>query len=320
MARPVASADPVRGNRAIRPRSDEAPASFSPPREGAKPKASREAESERFRRTLEIDRAEWDRLSLALEDAIPSYERMNNVMSLGQVGGWRRFTANKARKGEAILEIGSGPGVFGELLKERGVGSMVLLDPLAAMHRAARERVPDALFVGGAGGGEASSASSRNRDSAGPAEAKLPPGPRGTVEFLVGVAERLPLAAGTIDRAFCLFSFRDFLDKRRGLREIKRVLKPGCHVHILEPVKARGLKQALVNMHVNVAVPLLARLFVPPRVQRTWRGNPYRAFAKTYRDFGSPEFYAGLMRDEGFRDVTVERLSLGGAALLSGRG
>lgn len=234
------------------------------------------------REALEIDPAEWRRLSLALEDAIPSYERMNRVMSLGQVSSWRRFAARKAQKGEAVLEVGSGPGVFGDLLKERGVGSVVLLDPIPAMHRAARERVPGAHLVG-------------------------------------GIAERLPLTAGTIDRAFCLFSFRDFLDKRRGLREIRRVLRARGHVHILEPVKGRGLKQALVNMHVNVAVPWLARLLVPLRVQRTWRGNPYKAFAKTYRDFGSPEFYAGLMREEGFRDVKVERLRLGGAALLSGR-
>lgn len=234
------------------------------------------------REALEIDPAEWRRLGVALEDTIPSYERMNWVMSLGQVNSWRRFAARKAQTGEAVLEVGSGPGVFGARLQERGVGPLVLLDPLAAMHRTARERVPDALFLG-------------------------------------GIAERLPLAAGTMDRAFCLFSFRDFLDKRRGLREIKRVLRPSGYVHILEPTKGHGVKQALVNMHVNVAVPLLARLLVPPRVQGTWRGNPYRAFAKTYRDFGSPEFYAALMRDEGFRDVKVERLSLGGAALLSGR-
>lgn len=234
------------------------------------------------REALEIDAAEWERLGRALEDAIPSYERMNQVMSLGQVKAWRRFTAAKAKRGEAALEIGSGPGVFGELLAERGVGSTVLLDPLAAMHRAAQKRARSALFVR-------------------------------------GVAERLPLAAGSVDRAFCLFSFRDFLDKRRGLREIKRVLKPRGWVHVLEPAKTRGLKQALVNLHVNVAVPILARLLVPPRVQRTWRGNPYRAFAKTYRDFGSSDFYAELMRAEGFREVKIETLSLGGAALLSGR-
>jgi len=234
------------------------------------------------REALGIDRAEWDRLALALEDAIPAYERMNRLMSLGQVGAWRRFAAAKANRGEAVVEVGSGPGVFAALLAERGVGSTVLVDPLPAMHRAARGRAPGASFVG-------------------------------------AIAERLPLASGSVDRAFCLFSFRDFLDKRQGLRELRRVLRPGGWLHVLEPVKGRGLKQALVDLHVNVAVPLLASLVVPRRVRRGWRGNPYRAFAKTYRDFGTPEFYAALMREEGFRDVKFERLSLGGAALWSGR-
>lgn len=230
---------------------------------------------------LRLPEAEWRRVARALQDALPSYERMNRLMSLGQVGRWREAAAAKCRAGELVLEIGSGPGVFAPLLLARGA-RIVLLDPLRAMQEAARRGVKGAAFA-------------------------------------LGIGERLPLAAGSVDRVFCLFSFRDFLDKRLGVREMLRVLKPGGEAHVLEPAKGRGPRQWLVNAHVNLLVPAAARLLVPPRVQRGWQGNPYRAFARTYRAFGTPQEYAALMDEEGFRGVRVERLALGGAFLLSGR-
>ena len=38
--------------------------------------------------------------------------------------------------------------------------------------------------------------------------------------YVQAIAEDIPLESNTFDRVFCLFSFRDFKDKKAGLEEI----------------------------------------------------------------------------------------------------
>jgi ubiquinone/menaquinone biosynthesis C-methylase UbiE len=55
------------------------------------------------------------------------------------------------------------------------------------------------------------------------------------------LAEDIPLEDNSFDMVFCLFSFRDFQDKKKGLEEIYRVLKPGGQLVMCDAGKANYL-------------------------------------------------------------------------------
>lgn len=231
-----------------------------------------------------MDPADWHDLETCLATIIPTYERVNRAMSLGQVGRWRRQIQRHVRPGDVVVELGSGPGQFAAGIP---TAKRYLVDPLPAMQQAARS------LLDGDGGG---------------------------VHQVVATGEHVPLASGIADHVVCAFSFRDFLDKEQGLREMWRILRPGGRLWILDVYKhTRGLLAPLVRFHVRHVVPRLGRSLTPRSVKRSWRGDPYVAFARTYEAFGSPEAYRQMAEAVGFQDVTVRALSLGGAMLLSAR-
>lgn len=235
-----------------------------------------------------MDPDDWHDLERLLATIIPTYERVNRAMSLGQVGRWRQAVWRQVSEGESVVELGSGPGQFARGLPGT---TRYLVDPLPAMQVAAR-----GLLQGG-----------------GPSAAT-------GVHHIVGTGEQVPLQNGLVDHVVCAFSFRDFLDKEAGLREMFRLLRPGGRFWILDVYKhARGPLAPLVRFHVHQVVPRLGRLLTPRDVRRSWTGDPYRAFAATYDAFGSPSFYAEMARRVGFEGVRSQSLTLGGAMLLSGR-
>lgn len=228
-----------------------------------------------------MPQAEWAEVVSSLEELLPAYERLNRAITFGLADRWRRRAARLAKPEEIVLEIGSGPGTFAALLRSRRV---ILIDPSERMLEASRHALPSDRY-----------------------------------EFRLGRAEALPLEAGSVDRAFCSFAFRDFPDKARALGELHRVLRPGGELHILEVAKVGGgLRGPLMDLYIRWGVPALAWFLVSPRTRRSWRTNPYRSFAQTYQAFGVPAFYEDLLRGAGFVDVRSERLELGGAVLLSG--
>lgn len=234
-----------------------------------------------------MDRSDWEDLETCLATIIPTYERVNRAMSLGQVARWRAHVQKHIRPGDTVVELGSGPGQFAAGVPE---ARLLLVDPLAAMQQAAR-RTLDAEDAGA--------------------------GPR---LHALGTGEHVPVRDGVADHVVCAFSFRDFLDKRAGLAEMHRVLRPGGRFWILDVRKPEGGPLApLVRFHVRHVVPVLARAITPRDVKAGWKGDPYTAFARTYDAFGTPSTYAAFAEEVGFEDVTVDTLSLGGAMVLHGR-
>ena len=142
-----------------------------------------------------IDDDAWTELERQLEATIPVYDRVNKIMTLGFDKGMRKHVRNHAKPGMNVLEIGCGPGSFAVDLQGT---ELTCLDPSAEMLKVCRKRVDAA------------------REERGDTKA----------EYVEAIAENIPLPDNTFDRVFCLFSFRDFKDKKKGLEEIHRVLKP----------------------------------------------------------------------------------------------
>lgn len=213
-----------------------------------------------------IDLDAWTKLEEQLEQSIPHYDKVNRWMTFGQDKVWRRNVRNHADKGMKILEVGCGPGSFAEDL----VGlDVTCLDPSAEMLRVAKKRVDSA------------------RKSRGEKPAK----------YVEAIAESIPLPDDTFDRVFCLFSFRDFQDKKKGLEEIFRVLKPGGQVVICDAGKANWLHGLAGRIWMGTVVQIIARIITKEK------DHPWKGLARTYSHYGTNGYYRKVMREVGFDDV-----------------
>ncbi len=122
-------------------------------------------------------------------------------------------------------------------------------------------------------------------------------------------ALQLPLRPESFDLVTCAFGFRNFANYRRGLEEIRRVLKPGGAVAILE-----------FSTPPNAAFAAVYRWYsmqVLPRVAGWLSGDPaaYTYLPESVRKFPTAEVLAAEMRDTGFEDVRFHRMTFGIVAL-----
>lgn len=213
-----------------------------------------------------IDLDEWEILESQLEESIPNYDRVNRLMTFGQDAIWRKNVRNHAEPGMSVLEVGCGPGSFAEDIEKV---NLTCLDPSEEMLNVARVRVNEARKTRG----------------------------EGPADYVLAIAESIPLPDNTFDRVFCLFSFRDFQDKKKGLEEILRVLKPGGQLVICDAGKANWLHGLAGRIWMSTVVQWMAR-YVTKKKDHPWKG-----LAKTYSHYGTNGYYRKLMREVGFVNV-----------------
>jgi demethylmenaquinone methyltransferase/2-methoxy-6-polyprenyl-1,4-benzoquinol methylase len=213
-----------------------------------------------------IDTDEWNQLMRHLEATIPVYDKVNSIVTLGQDSRWRRHVAKSAQPGMKVLEVGCGPGTFAEHLT--GV-DLTCLDPSAELLAVAKKRIEAARLA-------------RSEDPA---------------SYVAATAESIPLDDDSFDRVFCLFSFRDFHDKNKGLTEILRVLKPGGKLVICDAGKGRFPHGLLGRLWMATVVQVVARIVTKNP------DHPWKWLAKTYVHFGTIPFYRKMMREVGYENI-----------------
>src|SRR5437773_3226380 len=155
-----------------------------------------------------MSRAGHDEEIAAMFDRVaPRYDRLNHVLSLGNDVRWRERTAAFARlgPGEVALDVGVGTGDLSfELLRISDPTSRVVGVDLS-------ERMLDLV---------------RARAS------KEPLGERFEAHAADGQA--LPFADASFDRVVAGFTIRNYGDLAAGLRELRRVLRPGGRAVLIE--------------------------------------------------------------------------------------
>ncbi len=208
---------------------------------------------------------EWEELQRNLQATIPVYDKINRFATLGQVSRWRKMVRRMLPEGR-VLEVGCGPGSFAEDLEGR---DLVCLDPIPEMLKTAEARVNKAR-------------SSRGEPPA---------------NFVEGTAESLPFEDDSFDAVCSLFSFRDWFDKRSGLEEVLRVLKPGAPIVIIEPAKINAVHGFFGVIWMKYWVAAYARIVCGVR------DHPWKWLTKTYSEFGTTREYVDMLKVVGFEEV-----------------
>jgi demethylmenaquinone methyltransferase/2-methoxy-6-polyprenyl-1,4-benzoquinol methylase len=128
-----------------------------------------------------------------------------------------------------------------------------------------------------------------------------------------GDAMSLPLASNTFDLVTCAFGFRNFANYEAGLVELARVLKPGGTLAILEFSQPDNrLFAALYDWFSMKMLPRIGGLISGSR-------DAYSYLPQSIRKFPDAEGLAAKMREAGFRQVEIDRMTFGAVALHVGR-
>lgn len=212
------------------------------------------------------------------------YDLLNRVLSLGIDRRWRRraVAALALAPGDRVLDVATGTAdVALEVLRQQPAAGVVGLDPSAEMLRAGDEKVRAA-------------------------------GLADRVELRQGDVQDLPWDTASFDAAVVAFGIRNVPDRVRGLAEMRRVVRPGGRVAVLELAEPEGgLLAPFARFYIHTVVPRLGALL---------SGAPeYRYLERSIATFPPRRDFAAQMAAAGLAAVEIRPLTLGVVTLFVGR-
>lgn len=132
------------------------------------------------------------------------------------------------------------------------------------------------------------------------------------VEAVVGDALALPFGDASFDAVVCGFGMRNLADLRKGIREVRRVLRPGGLFLTLEAFRPRAATSRLVHgAGLKYILPAMGAAIAKDR-------EAYAYLAESMEGFVTGEEYAAMLASEGFGRVRAHDLTLGMAAIVEG--
>ena len=213
------------------------------------------------------------------------YDLMNDLMSGGLHRLWKRFALSQTglRPGGRALDVASGTGDLGAGIARQvgSTGFAVLTDINREMLLRGRDRLLDQGFAG-------------------------------NVAFAIANAERLPFPDRSFDCVTIGFGLRNVTDKAAALTDMRRVLKPGGQLLVLEfsqPVVP--LLKPLYDLYSFRVLPLIGKLIAKDEYSYTY-------LAESIRMHPDQETLLGMLRDAGLEDCRYHNLSGGIVAVHRG--
>jgi demethylmenaquinone methyltransferase/2-methoxy-6-polyprenyl-1,4-benzoquinol methylase len=133
------------------------------------------------------------------------------------------------------------------------------------------------------------------------------------VTLVRGDATRIPVGDGSVDAVTIAFGIRNVEQTAVACAEIRRVLKPGGRLAILEfAVPTTPGLSALYLWYLNRVLPLIGRAV-------SHHNAAYGYLPASIGAFASPEAFVKILRQAGFSDVFPVRLTCGSVILYTAR-
>jgi demethylmenaquinone methyltransferase / 2-methoxy-6-polyprenyl-1,4-benzoquinol methylase len=236
-----------------------------------------------FQRVPRTDKAR--RVRGVFDSVAGNYDLMNDLMSGGAHRLWKRFTLALAnlRPGQRALDVAGGTGDLAVgLARQVGPrGLVVLTDINAAMLARGRDRLIDAGLVD-------------------------------NVRCVQANAERLPFPDASFDCITIGFGLRNVTDKAAALTAMRRALKPGGQLLVLEFSQPQlpGLKP-LYDAYSFRVLPLLGRFVAGDEAS-------YRYLAESIRVHPDQPTLLRMFEDAGLEGCRYHNLSGGIVAVHRG--
>lgn len=220
---------------------------------------------------IETGRLPADGVRRMFDRIAPVYDLMNRVMTAGLDRRWRAAAVREAvRPGDRVLDACCGTGDLAVAARRAGAREVVGLDFSEAMLERARRKEP-------------------------------------AIEWVRGDLLALPFPDASFDAATVGFGVRNVEELDAALRELRRVLRPGGRLGVLEITTPRGWLAPFYRLWFDRAIPLLGRALPG--------GAAYTYLPASVRRFPEPEALAEALERAGFGKVRF-RLYAGGIVAL----
>jgi demethylmenaquinone methyltransferase/2-methoxy-6-polyprenyl-1,4-benzoquinol methylase len=206
----------------------------------------------------------------------PRYDLLNHVLSFQIDKYWRRRTVRSVqmilnRPDATVLDLACGTGDLTLALTRAGRARVIGSDFCHPMLQAAAAKNAPLLF-------EADALS-------------------------------LPIESGSVDLVTCAFGFRNFVNYRRGMAELLRVLKPGGTAAILEfSTPPNPVFRAAYRFYSSQVLPRVGAMISGSK-------DAYTYLPESVRKFPDAQTLAEEFREAGFTGVAFELLTFGIVAL-----
>jgi demethylmenaquinone methyltransferase/2-methoxy-6-polyprenyl-1,4-benzoquinol methylase len=220
-------------------------------------------------------------------DAIAGrYDFLNHLLSAGIDAHWRtRAIASLALAGgERVLDVCTGTGdlAIAALRAQPPAGRVVGVDFAGAMLRVGWDKVRRA-------------------------------GLADRLSLVRGDAMRIPAGDATVDGATIAFGIRNVLNVAAACAELRRVLKPGGRLAILEfAVPTTPGVSAVYLWYLRHVLPRIGRLI-------SRHEAAYGYLPASIDAFAAPEEFVTILRQAGFVDVVPVLLTFGSVVLYTAR-
>jgi len=133
-----------------------------------------------------------------------------------------------------------------------------------------------------------------------------------SVEWIEADALQLPFPDQSFHLVTSAFGFRNLADYDAGLREIRRVLRPGGEYGILEFSEPEGMMGKVYNLYFKSILPRIGRLISGAQ-------NAYSYLPASVERFPAPAEMLVRMQATGFREVSWTPYTFGIAGLFRGK-
>ena len=216
------------------------------------------------------------------DSVAPKYDLMNDLMSAGMHRAWKAFTVaiSGVRTGETVLDVASGSGDLASAFARRvgAEGQVWMTDINGAMLARGRDRMLD--------------------------EGRALP-------LAQCDAEKLPFRADSFDCVSVAFGLRNMTHKDAALAEMRRVLKPGGRLLVLEFSRIWQPLTRAYDWYSFKVLPWLGSKIAGD-------ADSYRYLAESIRMHPDQDHLKGLMEQAGLERVEYFNLSAGVVALHRG--
>jgi demethylmenaquinone methyltransferase/2-methoxy-6-polyprenyl-1,4-benzoquinol methylase len=211
-----------------------------------------------------------ERVQSMFDRIAPVYDAMNRVMTAGLDRRWRRITIDETvRAGDRVLDACCGTGDLAIAARARGA-DVVGLDFSPRMLERARSKEP-------------------------------------AIEWVQGDMLALPFEDASFDVATVGFGVRNVEDLETGLRELRRVLRTGGRLGVLEITMPQGRLAPFYRVWFDRVVPALGKVLPG--------GSAYTYLPASVRRFPPPGELAALLEGCGFGAVRYRTFAGGIVAL-----
>lgn len=210
------------------------------------------------------------------------YDLLNRMLSFGRDVAWRKRMARhlKDTPGQRILDVATGTAdqlLFIESRTDR-IASGVGIDMAVNMLEIGRRKI-----------------AKRNLSD--------------KYALQKGDAAAIPFDAAAFDAVTVSFGIRNVDDVRQGLREMRRILKPGGRALILEfSLPGNALMRTLYLFYFRHILPPIGSVI-------SGDGHAYRYLNRTVESFPYGEAFCDWMREAGFENVHAHPLTFGIATI-----